>query len=85
MASLRKHLNLLDDDSGDYSIEIDPREADWSTMGLLRELGFNRVSIGLQDLDPAVQRAVNRLQSLEETRAVVEAARPCSSVRSTST
>jgi oxygen-independent coproporphyrinogen-3 oxidase len=75
MARLRKHFNLLDDDSGDYSIEIDPREADWSTMGLLRELGFNRVSIGLQDLDPAVQRAVNRLQSLEETRAVIEAAR----------
>ena len=75
MAKLRQHLNLLDDDSGDYGIEIDPREADWSTMGLLRELGFNRVSIGLQDLDPAVQRAVNRLQSLEETRAVVEAAR----------
>ncbi|WP_347905083.1 oxygen-independent coproporphyrinogen III oxidase [Pseudomonas purpurea] len=75
MAQLRKHFNLLDDDSGDYGIEIDPREADWSTMGLLRELGFNRVSIGLQDLDPAVQRAVNRLQSLEETRAVIEAAR----------
>ncbi|WP_457970035.1 oxygen-independent coproporphyrinogen III oxidase [Pseudomonas sp. R4-84] len=75
MASLRKHMNLMDDDSGDYGIEIDPREADWSTMGLLRELGFNRVSIGLQDLDPAVQRAVNRLQSLEETRAVIEAAR----------
>ncbi|MHC8400118.1 oxygen-independent coproporphyrinogen III oxidase [Pseudomonas sp. MDT1-17] len=75
MAQLRKSFNLLDDDSGDYSIEIDPREADWSTMGLLRELGFNRVSIGLQDLDPAVQRAVNRLQSLEETRAVIEAAR----------
>jgi oxygen-independent coproporphyrinogen-3 oxidase len=75
MAHLRKHFNLLDDDSGDYGIEIDPREADWSTMGLLRELGFNRVSIGLQDLDPNVQRAVNRLQSLEETRAVIEAAR----------
>ncbi|MHC8305286.1 oxygen-independent coproporphyrinogen III oxidase [Pseudomonas sp. PB3P13] len=75
MARLRKSFNLLDDDSGDYGIEIDPREADWSTMGLLRELGFNRVSIGLQDLDPAVQRAVNRLQSLEETRAVIEAAR----------
>ncbi|WP_025128815.1 oxygen-independent coproporphyrinogen III oxidase [Pseudomonas sp. PH1b] len=75
MALLRKHFNLLDDDSGDYGIEIDPREADWSTMGLLRELGFNRVSIGLQDLDPAVQRAVNRLQSLDETRAVIEAAR----------
>jgi len=75
MGRLREHFNLLDDDSGDYSIEIDPREADWSTMGLLRELGFNRVSLGVQDLDPAVQRAVNRLQTLEETRAIVEAAR----------
>jgi len=75
MAHLRKHFNLLEDDSGDYGIEIDPREADWSTMGLLRELGFNRVSLGVQDLEPEVQRAVNRLQSLEETRAIVEAAR----------
>lgn len=75
MAQLRSQFNLLDDDSGDYGIEIDPREADWSTMGLLRELGFNRVSLGVQDLDPVVQRAVNRLQSLEETRAIVEAAR----------
>jgi oxygen-independent coproporphyrinogen-3 oxidase len=75
MASLGKHFTLLDDDSGDYSIEIDPREADWSTMGLLRELGFNRVSLGVQDLDPKVQRAVNRLQSIEETRDILEAAR----------
>lgn len=75
MGSLREHFNLRDDDSGDYGIEIDPREADWATMGLLRELGLNRVSIGLQDLDPHVQRAVNRLQSLEETRAVIDAAR----------
>ncbi|QQQ49006.1 oxygen-independent coproporphyrinogen III oxidase [Pseudomonas syringae] len=75
MAQLRSHFNLLDDDSSDYGIEIDPREADWSTMGLLRELGFNRVSLGVQDLDPTVQRAINRMQSLEETRAIVEAAR----------
>ncbi|MCF5744485.1 MULTISPECIES: oxygen-independent coproporphyrinogen III oxidase [Pseudomonas syringae group] len=75
MAQLRACFTLLDDDSGDYSIEIDPREADWATMGLLRELGFNRVSLGVQDLDPAVQRAINRMQSLEETRAIVEAAR----------
>lgn len=75
MAHLRANFNLLDDNSSDYGIEIDPREADWSSMGLLRELGFNRVSLGVQDLDPAVQRAVNRLQSLEETRAIVEAAR----------
>ena len=74
MGSLRQHFNLLDDDSGDYGIEIDPREADWSTMGLLRELGFNRVSLGVQDLDPDVQRAVNRLQTLEQTRAIVDAA-----------
>lgn len=75
MARLREHFGLLEDDSGDYGIEIDPREADWSTMGLLRELGFNRVSLGVQDLDPAVQRAVNRLQSLEQTRTLIEASR----------
>ncbi len=75
MACLRSHFNLRLDDSGDYGIEIDPREADWSTMGLLRELGFNRVSIGVQDFDPQVQRAVNRLQSLEQTRTIIEAAR----------
>src|SRR5690606_31588510 len=74
MEHLRRHFNLVDDDSGDYGIEIDPREADWSTMGLLRELGFNRVSLGVQDLDPNVQRAINRLQTLEQTRAIVEAA-----------
>ncbi|WP_374761375.1 oxygen-independent coproporphyrinogen III oxidase [Pseudomonas sp. sp1636] len=74
MSQLRQHFNLLDDDSGDYSIEIDPREAGWPTMGLLRELGFNRVSLGVQDLDPCVQRAVNRLHTLDETRSLVEAA-----------
>ncbi|VFT23937.1 coproporphyrinogen III oxidase [Pseudomonas aeruginosa] len=75
MSQLRTHLNLLDDDSGDYGIEIDPREADWSTMGLLRELGFNRVSLGVQDFDMEVQKAVNRMQTPEETRTIVEAAR----------
>lgn len=72
---IRKHFTLHDDDIGDYSIEIDPREADWSTMGMLREVGFNRVSFGVQDIDPAVQRAVNRLQSLEQTQAIMDAAR----------
>lgn len=75
MAHLRTRLNLQDDDHGDFSIEIDPREADWSTMGLLRELGFNRISIGVQALDLDVQRAVNRLQTLDQTQAIVEAAR----------
>ncbi len=75
MAALRKHFHLQDDDHGDFSIEIDPREADWSTMGLLRELGFNRISIGVQDLDPQVQRAVNRMQTLEQTTTIIDAAR----------
>ncbi len=75
MAHLRRHFNLQDDDHGDFSIEIDPREADWPTMGLLRELGFNRVSIGVQDLDPDVQLAVNRMQTFEQTQTIVEAAR----------
>ncbi|WP_339516797.1 oxygen-independent coproporphyrinogen III oxidase [Pseudomonas sp. RL_15y_Pfl2_60] len=74
MGNLRKRFTLLDDDSGDYGIEIDPREADWATMGLLRELGFNRISLGVQDLDPQVQRAVNRMQSVEQTRAIIDAA-----------
>lgn len=75
MGTLRAYFNLHDDDIADYSIEIDPREADWSTIGLLRELGFNRISIGVQDLDPEVQRAINRLQSVEQTQAVMDAAR----------
>lgn len=72
---IRQHFTLHEDDGGDYSIEIDPREADWSTMGMLREVGFNRVSFGVQDIEPAVQRAVNRLQSLEQTQAIMDAAR----------
>lgn len=75
MDRLRDAFTLHEDDTADYSIEIDPREADWPTIGLLRELGFNRISFGVQDLDPEVQRAINRLQSLEQTQAVMDAAR----------
>ena len=75
MAVTRRHFRLLDDDSGEYSIEVDPREADAGTIALLRELGFNRISLGVQDFDPVVQKAVNRIQSEAETFAVLEAAR----------
>ncbi|MCQ4258332.1 oxygen-independent coproporphyrinogen III oxidase [Stutzerimonas stutzeri] len=75
MAHIRQHFNLQDDDHADFSVAIDPREADWPTVGLLRELGFNGISIGLQDLDPDVQRAINRVQTLEQTQTVIEAAR----------
>ena len=70
-----EHFNLHDDDLGEYSIEIDPREADEETIALLREIGFNRLSMGVQDFEPTVQKAVNRNQSEEETVAVLEAAR----------
>jgi oxygen-independent coproporphyrinogen-3 oxidase len=75
MNHTRQHFSLRDDDSGEYSIELDPREADKKTVSLLRTLGFNRISLGVQDFDPDVQRAVNRIQSEAETREVVETAR----------
>ncbi|MFI3138510.1 MAG: oxygen-independent coproporphyrinogen III oxidase [Methylococcaceae bacterium] len=71
----RQHFSLVDDDSGEYSIEVDPRETNSQTIKQLRALGFNRISLGLQDFDPAVQKAVNRLQSEEQTFAVLEASR----------
>ena len=75
MQALRAHYTLRDDDRGEYGIEIDPRELSVGTLALLRELGFNRLSIGVQDLDPAVQRAVHRIQSAEQTAAAVAEAR----------
>jgi len=71
----RQHFNLRDDDSGEYSIEIDPREANEETIQQLRSLGFNRISLGVQDFDPAVQKAVNRLQTEEQTFSILDAAR----------
>ncbi|RJG20001.1 oxygen-independent coproporphyrinogen III oxidase [Alcanivorax profundi] len=62
---LARHFNLREDDRGDYAIEIDPRTVNRARLGLLRGLGFNRLSIGVQDLNPLVQQAVNRIQSYE--------------------
>ena len=75
MAKTREHFMLRDDDHGEYSIEIDPREVKKDTLALLRELGFNRMSLGVQDFDPTVQKAVNRIQSREQTLAVLQEAR----------
>ncbi len=75
MQQLRKHFKLLDDDSGDYSIEIDPREVDHETLRVLREIGFNRVSFGVQDVELKVQEAVNRVQPVEEVADVLQEAR----------
>ncbi|MDH5361536.1 MAG: oxygen-independent coproporphyrinogen III oxidase, partial [Gammaproteobacteria bacterium] len=75
MAVTREHFHLHDDDSGEYSIEIDPREVSSETITILRELGFNRMSLGVQDFEPAVQKAVNRIQSESETLGAIDAAR----------
>ncbi len=75
MAETGQWFGLRNDDAGEYSIEIDPRAVGADTVALLRELGFNRMSLGVQDFDPAVQRAVNRVQSEQETFAVIDAAR----------
>src|SRR3970040_1166564 len=57
------------------SIEVDPRRVAPGTMAFLAGLGFNRVSLGVQDFDAQVQKAVHRIQSEEETRRVVGEAR----------
>lgn len=72
---LRASFSLREDDSREFSIEIDPRTVSPGDIRLLADRGFNRVSMGVQDFDPDVQRAVNRLQSAEETESLVEAAR----------
>ena len=75
MQTIKTHFQMLNDDSGEYSIEIDPRETQSDTVAFLRELGFNRMSLGVQDFEPKVQKAVNRIQSEKQTFAVLEAAR----------
>lgn len=70
-----EHFHLLDNDEGEYSIEIDPREATAESIALLREIGFNRMSLGVQDFEEKVQVAVNRIQTEEETMAVLQAAK----------
>ncbi|MFA6063255.1 MAG: oxygen-independent coproporphyrinogen III oxidase [Gallionella sp.] len=73
MAAIRENFKMVED--GEYSIEIDPRKVTDETIALLGAEGFNRISIGVQDFDDAVQRAVNRIQSEEETLGIIKAAR----------
>lgn len=73
MDSVRSRFNLVA--NGEYSIEVDPRKVDFETVSLLAELGFNRMSVGVQDFNHDVQVAVNRVQSIEETKLVMDAAR----------
>jgi|TARA_B100001105_G_scaffold253812_1_gene248146 oxygen-independent coproporphyrinogen-3 oxidase len=61
--------------NGEYSIEIDPRGIDEDLIESLTLARFNRISLGVQDFDLKVQKAVNRVQSFKQTKAVVEISR----------
>ena len=73
MDLLRSHFNFQP--GGEYSIEIDPRTVTAERLHALRELGFNRLSFGVQDFDPEVQKAVHRVQPAEQVFALVADAR----------
>ncbi len=73
MARLRRRFVI--DAEAELAIEIDPRTLSGETASALRRMGINRASLGVQTFDPVVQRAINRVQSVEATRAAVEALR----------
>jgi oxygen-independent coproporphyrinogen III oxidase len=72
---LSRHFRLSSDAARDYSVELDPRCIAADFIPVLARLGFNRASFGVQDFDPDVQRAVNRVQSIAQTLAAIEACR----------
>ncbi len=73
LAMLRRHFQFVP--GGEYSVEVDPRTVDEQRLAVLAELGFNRLSFGVQDFDPAVQKAIHRVQPAEQVFALVQAAR----------
>jgi len=75
MAHLRRAFTFDDSDAREFSIEVDPRTVDTRMMVVLAELGFNRLSLGVQDFDENVQIAVNRIQSAEDVESLVRDAR----------
>ena len=75
MQHLRRWFNFADDAKGEYSIEVDPRSVTVERIHTLRSQGFNRISLGVQDFDEQVQRAVNRIQPEQITLDTIHAAR----------
>lgn len=75
MAHLRHWFRFANDEAGEYSIEIDPRTVTPERIASLRRQGFNRLSLGVQDFDPEVQKAVNRIQPETMTLDAIQAAR----------
>ncbi len=75
MSHLRNRFNFLDHECGDYSIEVDLHHTDWSTMGLLREQGFNHVSIGVPDIGVDSEMSVACYQNPAPIHSLIDAAR----------
>jgi len=73
MATLRRSFTFAP--GGEYSIEVDPRTVTAERLAVLAELGFNRLSFGVQDFDAEVQKAVHRIQPADQVFALVEASR----------
>ncbi len=72
MHAIASHFHLLDKGYREYSIEIDPRTVASSSIALLKGVGFNRISLGIQDFDPIVQEAINRIQPFSDIAALVD-------------
>ena len=75
LGKLTERFSLTTSDDREYSIEIDPRTLAAESLPALAAMGFNRISLGVQDFDPDVQRAVNRVQSTDDTLQAIEDAR----------
>ena len=73
MSMLKRSFSFVA--GGEYSVEVDPRTVDETRLALLFELGFNRLSFGVQDFDPEVQKAVHRIQPAQQVFDLVASAR----------
>ncbi len=75
MSLIAEYFPLIHSEQRDYSIEIDPRSVTKESMKKLAGYGFNRFSLGVQDVNPVVQKAVNRIQPTQMTRDIIQACR----------
>jgi len=67
--TIRQQFDVTED--AEWAVEIDPRDLGADVLQAFAEIGVNRASIGLQDINPLVQQAINRIQPMDETEAVV--------------
>nr|WP_210297042.1 oxygen-independent coproporphyrinogen III oxidase [Gellertiella hungarica] len=73
MAHIRTHFTL--DPKAEISVEMDPNDLDDARYDALADIGMTRASLGVQDFNPVVQKAINRIQTFEHTKSVVDAVR----------